>query len=367
MASGEAPVSGGVCSRAPPVALDQGRPICRHDARCDRLRTRPGRNDPCGPSPGPGLCAPRSRRALDCNGPSSAGSVLPPGRLDRSVSPSKIRRIHDFAPRRLSRLRARARDGRVVRPRLTRPIRTADTRTRSGAVLPIRVPDRRPREPVFQLLRFRHGGCDAPLAISRGALDRRRGRRGVQCSWALRGECDPRPELRARSVLHPERLSGRSGQPAGGSWRARGSAASRNGQLGRMAPPGIRGAGHHAARAAPERGARPQRPAGTSRLGRDRRALAVSRGLVGRRRVPFVARAAGALRPTGRRAARERQLSFPGHKPAAGGGVVGLSHWTAGVAWRTGSPRPAIAVRYERRAGCARAGAMRHWASLLAR
>src|SRR2546430_15719810 len=110
----------------------------------------------------------------------------------------------------------------------------------------------------------------------------------------------------------------------------------------------------------------PKPPWGSSRLGRDRRALVLSRGLVGRRRVPLWARAAGALRPTGRRAARERQLSFPGHKPAAAGGVVGLSHWTAGVAWRTGSPRPAIAGRDERRVGCARAGAMRPWASLLA-
>src|SRR5947208_8141193 len=158
-----------------------------------------------------------------------------------------------------------------------------------------------------------------------------------------------------------------SRQLAGGSGRARGTAPSRTSQPGRMAPPGIRRAGHHAAGAAPERGARPQRPSGTARLGRDRRALAVSHGLVARRRVQLVARAAGALRPPGRRAPRERQFSCPGYKPAAGGGVVGLSHWTAAVAWRTGSPRPAIAVRYERRAGCARAGAMRHWASLLAR
>src|SRR3989454_721879 len=226
--SGEAPVLGGVCSRAPSIALDQDRPICRHDASCDRLRTGPGRNDPSGPSPGPELCAPRSGRALDCDGPTRPGSVLPPSRLDRLRYPTKVRQTHDYAPRGLPRLRARARDSRVVRPRLTRPIRTADARTRSGAVFAIRVPDRRPREPVFHLLCFCPGGCDAPLAVSRGALDRRHGRRGVQCSRALRGAGDPRPQLRARPVLHAERLSGRSGQPAGGSGRARGAAPSRD-------------------------------------------------------------------------------------------------------------------------------------------
>src|SRR5881296_4272530 len=205
VASWEAPVSGGVCSRAPPVALDQGRPICRHDARCDRLPTGPGRNDPSGPSPGPELCAPRSGRALDCDGPTRPGSVLPPSRLDRLRYPTKVRQTHDSAPRGLPRLRARARDSRVVRPRLTRPIRTADARTRSGAVFAIRVPDRRPREPVFHLLCFRPGGRDAPLAVSRGALDCRHGRRGVQRSRALRRAGDPRPQLRARPVLHAER------------------------------------------------------------------------------------------------------------------------------------------------------------------
>src|SRR5207249_6349933 len=94
-----------------------------------------------GPSPGPELCAPRSGRALDCDQPTRTGSVLPPSRLDRLRDRTKLRQTHDSAPRGLPRVRTRARDGRVVRPRLTRPIRTADARTRSGAVFAIRVPD----------------------------------------------------------------------------------------------------------------------------------------------------------------------------------------------------------------------------------
>src|SRR5439155_19512010 len=106
---------------------------------------------------------------------------------------------------------------------------------------------------------------------------------------------------------------------------------------------------------------------GTSGLGRDRRALAVFRGLVRRRRVQRVARAAGTLRPTGRRAPRGREFSLPGRQPAAGGGAARLGHWAAGVAWRTGSPRAAIAVAHASRAVCARAWAMRRRTPLLAR
>src|SRR5207249_12190841 len=81
----------------------------------------------------------RVGRALDCDQPTRTRSVLPPSRLDRLRDRSNLRQTHDSAPRGLPRVRSRARHGRVVRPRLTRTIRTADARTRSGAVFAIQI------------------------------------------------------------------------------------------------------------------------------------------------------------------------------------------------------------------------------------
>src|SRR5439155_4409691 len=157
------------------------------------------------------------------------------------------------------------------------------------------------------------------------------------------------------------------GQLACSPGRARRAAASRTGQPGSLAQRGIRTAERRAARAASWREPRSQRPSGSSGLGRDRRALAVFRRLVRRRRVHRMARAAGTLRPTGRRAPRRREFSLLGRQPAASGSVAHLGYWAAAVAWRTGSPRAAIAVRHASRAVCARAWAMRRRTPLLTR